>query len=74
MSHWRLKGGVRMRPILTDVVANERLRARLGEELIAGKLSHAYILSGGIKKYTDEMKIESTVGVGTTMYLKVYTN
>ena len=46
MSHWRLKGGVRMRPILTDVVANDRLRARLGEELIAGKLSHAYILSG----------------------------
>jgi anti-sigma regulatory factor (Ser/Thr protein kinase) len=27
-----------------------------------------------IKKYTDEMKIDSTVGVGTTMYLKVYTN
>ena len=26
-----------------------------------------------IKKYTDEMKIDSTVGVGTTMYLKVYT-
>lgn len=25
-----------------------------------------------IKKYTDEMKIDSTVGVGTTMYLKVY--
>ncbi len=27
-----------------------------------------------IKKYTDEMNIESTVGVGTTMYLKVNTN
>ena len=27
-----------------------------------------------IKKYTDEMKIDSTVGVGTTMYLKVYNN
>ena len=27
-----------------------------------------------IKKYTDEMKIDSTVGVGTTMYLKVFTN
>ncbi len=26
-----------------------------------------------IKKYTDEMKIDSTVGVGTTMYLKVKT-
>ena len=35
-----------MRPILSDVVANERLRARLGDELLAGKLSHAYILSG----------------------------
>ena len=43
-----------MRPILTDVVANERLRARLGEELTAGKLSHAYILSGerGFGKHT----------------------
>ena len=43
-----------MRPILTDVVANERLRARLGEELVAGKLSHAYILSGerGFGKHT----------------------
>ena len=27
-----------------------------------------------IKKYTDDMKIDSTVGVGTTMYLKVLTN
>ena len=27
-----------------------------------------------IKKYTDDMKIDSTVGVGTTMYLKVKTN
>ena len=27
-----------------------------------------------IKKYTDDMKIDSTVGVGTTMYLKVFTN
>jgi anti-sigma regulatory factor (Ser/Thr protein kinase) len=27
-----------------------------------------------MKKYTDEMKIDSTVGVGTTMYLKVFTN
>ena len=26
-----------------------------------------------IKKYTDEMKIDSVVGVGTTMYLKVKT-
>ena len=43
-----------MRPILTDVVANERLRARLGDELLAGKLSHAYILSGerGFGKHT----------------------
>ena len=43
-----------MRPILTDVVANERLRSRLGDELLAGKLSHAYILSGkrGIGKHT----------------------
>lgn len=43
-----------MRPILTDVVANERLRARLGDELTAGKLSHAYILFGerGFGKHT----------------------
>lgn len=43
-----------MRPILNDVVANERLRARLGNELLAGKLSHAYILSGerGFGKHT----------------------
>ena len=27
-----------------------------------------------IKKYTDEMKIDSIVGEGTTMYLKVYNN
>ena len=27
-----------------------------------------------IKKYTDEMKIDSVVGEGTTMYLKVYNN
>ena len=27
-----------------------------------------------IKKYPYEMKIDSTVGVGTTMYLKVYNN
>ncbi len=25
-----------------------------------------------IKKYSDEMKIDSTVGVGTTIYLKIY--
>lgn len=43
-----------MRPILSDVVANEGLRARLGNELLAGKLSHAYILSGerGFGKHT----------------------
>lgn len=43
-----------MRPILTNVVANERLRSRLGDELLAGKLSHAYILSGerGFGKHT----------------------
>lgn len=35
-----------MRQILTDVVANERLRSRLGDELATNKLSHAYILSG----------------------------
>ena len=27
-----------------------------------------------IKKYTDDMKIDSVVGEGTTMYLKVFTN
>lgn len=27
-----------------------------------------------IKKYTDEMKIDSVVGEGTTMYLKVFTD
>jgi DNA polymerase-3 subunit delta' len=43
-----------MRPILTNVVANERLRARLGDELTEKKLSHAYILSGerGFGKHT----------------------
>ena len=43
-----------MRQILSDVVANERLRARLGDELLAGKLSHAYIFSGerGFGKHT----------------------
>ena len=43
-----------MRQILNDIVANEGLRARLGNELLAGKLSHAYILSGerGFGKHT----------------------
>ena len=43
-----------MRPILSDVIANERLRARLGDELTASKLSHAYILVGerGFGKHT----------------------
>lgn len=43
-----------MRQILSNVVANEQLRARLGDELLAGKLSHAYILSGerGFGKHT----------------------
>lgn len=43
-----------MRPTLTDVIANERLRARLGDEISAGKLAHAYILSGerGFGKHT----------------------
>ncbi len=43
-----------MRQILRDVVANEQLRSRLGNELLAGKLSHAYILSGerGFGKHT----------------------
>ncbi len=43
-----------MRPILTDVVANEHLRARLGNEILTGKLAHAYILSGerGFGKHT----------------------
>lgn len=54
MSLCRRKGELRMRPILTNVVANKRLRARLGDELTAGKLSHAYILSGerGSGKHT----------------------
>ena len=54
MSLFRKRGGVRVRPILTDVVANERLRNRLGDELKANKLSHAYILSGerGFGKHT----------------------
>ena len=43
-----------MRQILSNVVANEQLRVRLGNELLAGKLSHAYILSGerGFGKHT----------------------
>ena len=43
-----------MRQILSNIIANERLRARLGDELTAKKLSHAYILSGerGFGKHT----------------------
>lgn len=43
-----------MRPILTEVVGNEHLRSRLGEELLSNMLSHAYILSGerGFGKHT----------------------
>ena len=52
-----------MRPILTDVVANERLRARLGDELSAGKLSHAYILSGerGLGKHTLALRLAAAL-------------
>ena len=52
-----------MRPILTDVVANERLRARLGEELTAGKLSHAYILLGerGFGKHTLALELATSL-------------
>ena len=52
-----------MRPILTDVVANERLRARLGDELTAGKLSHAYILSGerGLGKHTLALQLTAAL-------------
>lgn len=52
-----------MRPILTDVVANERLRARLGDELITGKLSHAYILSGerGFGKHTLALQLAAAL-------------
>lgn len=52
-----------MRPILTDVVANERLRARLGDELSIGKLSHAYILLGerGSGKHTLALHIAAAL-------------
>ena len=52
-----------MRPILSDVIANERLRARLGNEIIAGKLSHAYILSGerGFGKHTLALHLAAAV-------------
>ena len=52
-----------MRPILTEVVANEHLRARLGDELLAGKLSHAYILSGerGFGKHTLALQLAAAI-------------
>ena len=52
-----------MRPILSDVIANERLRTRLGDEIVAGKLSHAYILSGerGFGKHTLALHLAAAV-------------
>ena len=52
-----------MRPILGEVLANERLRARLGDEIRAGKLSHAYILSGerGFGKHTLALHLAAAV-------------
>ena len=52
-----------MRSILTEVVANERLRARLGDELLAGKLAHAYILSGerGVGKHTLALQLAAAI-------------
>lgn len=43
-----------MRSYLTDLVGNDALRARLGDELARGALSHAYILEGpaGCGKHT----------------------
>ena len=43
-----------MREYLTSIAGNQRLRQRLGKDLEAGSLSHAYIIEGpkGIGKST----------------------
>ena len=52
-----------MKPAFTDVVANERLRTRLGTDLQSGTLSHAYILEGmpGSGKHTIALRIAAAL-------------
>ena len=52
-----------MKPAFTDVVANERLRTRLGTDLQSGTLSHAYILEGmpGSGKHTITLRIAAAL-------------
>ncbi len=52
-----------MRPVLADVAANEGLRARLGDELQANRLSHAYILQGerGFGKHTVALRMAAAL-------------
>ena len=54
---------MRMKPVFTDVVANTRLRARIGADLQAGTLSHAYILEGaaGTGKHTVALRIAAAI-------------
>ncbi len=57
-----------MRPILTDIVGNERLKAHLGSELTEGRLSHAYILAGprGSGKHTLALRIAAALACEET--------
>ena len=48
-----------MKPAFTDLVGNEKLRRRLGDDLTAGRFGHAYILEGaaGTGKHTLALRI-----------------
>ena len=48
------KEGERMKEAFSDIVGNDGLRRRLGDDLANGTLAHAYILSGphGSGKHT----------------------
>lgn len=52
-----------MKPAFTDVVGNDALRLRLRDDLLSGKLSHAYILEGadGSGKHMLAMRIAAAL-------------
>lgn len=52
-----------MKPAFTDVVGNDALRLRLRDDLLSGKLSHAYILEGadGSGKHTLALRIAAAL-------------
>lgn len=52
-----------MRQAFTDMIANERLRQTIGEEIAARSLSHAYILEGarGSGKHTLALRIAAAL-------------